>query len=529
MIVVSMWKQNYIFIRKIFSFFVISAILLSCSGKKSKVPRDQILAQVGDRYITADEFRTSFEFSLAPLRQSADPKRTYLEYMIKELLMANQGYALGLHKKKYVTSRLEQRRYDDLLEAFYTKHVHGKVNLSDEEIEDALLKSTVTWSMLIWPTPTLEEAKKAYLEAVKTNLDDYIDRQIASRETPIMDKRMFYSGWVDFLDLPPYALEKIVNVEMGVPTEPFPYGNGYAIAQVLDIHRKGISTEELKHGSRREKIKRRLFNIKADSIVHAVMDSMLTPLDIRVRGLVVEDLSMPLYQWFQHGLPDKRSLFDLLDQPSDSSRPYLQSINSMLDETLVASRFKNYKVKDFLSYADYFRKNLHESQSAEDFHRRLITEIGRMVKNDIFINQAVKEGFEDSLRISEDLRQWEQKWTYELYRNKLVLDVKVSEEEVKQFFQTRWRELGIADVDTTRFYKYKNDVFNAVLHEKQQARIDQDVQELRRKYDVWINEDLLRSISVVDSLPGQQTTYFLRKNFNFKAYSPTVDIKWLGF
>jgi len=396
-----MWKQNYIFIRKIFSFFVISAILLSCSGKKSKVPRDQILAQVGDRYITADEFRTSFEFSLAPLRQSADPKRTYLEYMIKELLMANQGYALGLHKKKYVTSRLEQRRYDDLLEAFYTKHVHGKVNLSDEEIEDALLKSTVTWSMLIWPTPTLEEAKKAYLEAVKTNLDDYIDRQIASRETPIMDKRMFYSGWVDFLDLPPYALEKIVNVEMGVPTEPFPYGNGYAIAQVLDIHRKGISTEELKQ----------------------------------------------------------------LDQPSDSSRPYLQSINSMLDETLVASRFKNYKVKDFLSYADYFRKNLHESQSAEDFHRRLITEIGRMVKNDIFINQAVKEGFEDSLRISEDLRQWEQKWTYELYRNKLVLDVKVSEEEVKQFFQTRWRELGIADVE----------------------------------------------------------------NFNFKAYSPTVDIKWLGF
>jgi hypothetical protein len=511
-----------------FMFFVIGALFLSC-GDKSKAPKEQILAKVGDRYITADEFRTSFEFSLAPLRMSVDPKRAYLDYMIDELLMANEGYKLGLHNTRYVTSRLEQRRYDNLLEAFYMENVQGRVELSDEEIEDALMKSTVTWKMLVWPASSFEQAKKAQLEAAKTDLDDYIDKQIAAQEIPLTDKRIFYTDWLDFLDMPPDVLESIANVDIGKPTEPFRYGNGYAIAQVLDIHRQGISSDELKHGGKRKKIEERLFNIKSDAIVHALMDSIMTPLDVRARGLVIEDLTQPMFEWFKAGLPDGTSLFDVLEQPPDSARHYLQTINGMLDETLISSRFKNYSVKDFIAYSDYYRKALNESASFEDFQGRVITEIGRMIKNDAFIDIAAKEGFADSINVTEDLRKWEQKWTYDIYRNKLVMNISVSPEEASEYFQSRWRELGIANVDTTRFYKYKNVVYNAVLHEKQAAQIDSNLNELRKHFQIWINEELLTTIDVVDSLPGLQTTYFMRKNFNFKAYSPTVDMKWLSF
>jgi hypothetical protein len=109
------------------------------------------------------------------------------------------------------------------------------------------------------------------------------------------------------------------------------------------------------------------------------------------------------------------------------------------------------------------------------------------------------------------------------------MNISVSPEEASEYFQSRWRELGIANVDTTRFYKYKNVVYNAVLHEKQAAQIDSNLNELRKHFQIWINEELLTTIDVVDSLPGLQTTYFMRKNFNFKAYSPTVDMKWLSF
>jgi hypothetical protein len=328
--------------------------------------------------------------------------------------------------------------------------------------------------------------------------------------------------------MPPEVLEKIVDVEMGKPSEPFPYGDGYAVAQVLDIHREGITEQELQSGARRKKIEERLYNIQSDSIVHVVMDSILSPLDVRVRGPVVEDLAPFLYEWVQKGLPDRRSLFDELEAAPDSTGSYKQQIDRLLDKVLVSYAGGVKKVRDFIDYMDYYRSVFNQSTSYTDFENRMITEIGRMMKNDVFIDIAEQEGLADSADFREDLRLWRNKWTYDIYRNRSVLELQVSEEEMRDFFRLNWRELGIADVDTTRFYKYRNAVHNAVLHRKQLAQLDKDIQRLRENYEIWVNEDLLDNIELVDDSITNRTSYFIRKNFNFEAVSPTVDMKWVS-
>ena len=514
--------------RKILGATIVIGLFLSCAEKSDyHVPEDQILAKVGDRYITADEFKYSFEFSPAPLRGGVKPRKTYLDYMIKELLMANEGYRLGLHKTTYVQSRMKQRQYDNLLESFYLKHVHDNVNLEEDDIREAVQKSTVKWRMIIWPTPSLEEAQNAYAKASQSSLSDYVDQQLAQQEIKRVEREQFETDWLDYLEFRPEVLEKIVDVEMGKPTEPFPYGDGFAIAQVLDIHREGNTEDELKLGPRRQKIKERLHNIESDRIVHELMDSLITPLDVRVRGPVVEDLISPLYEWVQRGLPDHRSLFQELEATPDSARLYLEKISQMLDEDLVSYSQGIKRVRDFLHYVDYHRSVFHQSVSVEDFQNRVITEIGRMMKNDLFVDIAKEEGFLDSLAIKQDLRLWEQKWTFDIYRNQSLLDIKVTEKEMRAYFKNRWRELGIADVDTMRFYKYRDAVHNAILYEKQIAQLESDLERLRSRYDVWINEDLLRSIELVDDRLINRTSYFVRKNFNFQAVSPIVDMKWV--
>jgi hypothetical protein len=449
--------------------------------------------------------------------------------MLNELLLANEGYRLGLHKSKYVQSRMQQRRYDNLLEAFYRDHVHGKVQLSEEQIQEATKKSTVKWRMLIWPTPSLQEAQEAYIAASLSTLEEYVEDQIAAQEYQRTTKLNYETDWLDFLDMPPVILEKVIDLEMGKPSEPFPYGDGYAVAQVLDIHRESITEQELQYGARRQKIKERLHNIETDRIVHALMDSILTPLDIRVHGPVVEELSEPLYAWFQDGLPNKKSLFDVLETASDSSQLYLEKINGLLNKKLLSFNGGHKTVEKFLEYVDYYRSVFSESQSLYDFQDRMITEIGRMIKNEKFIEIAEHEGYPDSANIKEDLRKWEQKWTYEITRNRAVRNVSVTQDEMQDFFRTRWRELGIADVDTSRFYKYNDAVFNALLHEKQSALLEKKLSELQKRYPVWINEDVLMSVELVDAKLADRTSYFIRKNFNFQAVSPTVDMRWKNF
>ena len=97
---------------------IIGLFFASCSND-TEIPEDQIVAKVGDRIITKDEFTSSFEFSFAPFRTGENPRKKYLDYMIKELMIANEGYAQGFNKSNYVTDRVNIRKNNNLLESFY--------------------------------------------------------------------------------------------------------------------------------------------------------------------------------------------------------------------------------------------------------------------------------------------------------------------------------------------------------------------------------------------------------------------------
>jgi len=510
-------------------FVFAGCMVFSCAREKKTKPLSElVLAKVGDRVITAEEFKYSYEFSFAPLRQGADPRRTYLDYMVKELLLANEGYRLGLHKSRYVASRVANRRRNDLLEAFYRKHVHGRVKIPEDALQEAIQKGTVKWRMLIWPTPSFDDAQKALIQARKTDLKDFISKQEAHRETPQKGKRQYETDWIDYLDLQPEAFERIKDLEIGKVSDPIPYGRGYALVQITDINRQGIKEEELHAGAKRKQMAGRLHDIEADRIVHALMDSLITPLDVRVKGGVVEALAPALYAWIQKGLPET-SLVEAVQNAADTSRSYLKQLQALKDQTLLTYRGGSKAVLDYLAYMNYYRRPLKQSRSYEEFKERLITEIGAMFKNERFMHIAEQEGYADSAHIVEDLQRWERKWTYDVYRALSVRDLTDSEAEMQDFFHNRWRELPIADVDTTRFYKYEHEAHNLLMHEKHLQRLKERLQELEKRYPVFIDEALLRTLDLSDSVRSNLTSLFVRKNFTGEALVPTVDLKWLRF
>lgn len=506
--------------------FMIGFFLFSCSDKISD---DEIVAKVGDRIITGEDFRISFELSFAPFRLGENPRETYLDYMIKELLIANEGFTLGFNENRYVTKRVNNRLNNNLLQSFYTKYVHSRVHVPDEAIEEATKKATVKFRMIIWPLSTIDKADAAYKEASKTDLEDYVEKQISKMEMPNVTNKTFETDWLDFLDLRPELLAEIQDLEMGKSSKPIPYKDGFALFQVISINRDPIKLDELKFGQRRKRIKARLFNIEADKIVHKVMDSLLTPIDVRAKSKIVDLMVLPLFNWVRAGIPDTAPIVENLQSASDTSKTYILELKKLLPEILYTTKNGSYSVEDYFDYMNYNRKIINLSTTPVDLKNRLLTEIGNMIKNNAFINIAEDEGYKDSVKVVHDMKLWEQKWTYEVFREEIVKDITVSDEEMEIYFKDRWRELPISKIDTTRFYKYKNDVYNTLLFEKHNLVLDRELAKLRKKYTVWINEELLNKLELDDSRKSLETSLFVVKNFSGEKYMPDADMGWLHY
>lgn len=511
-------------------FFLIGLFLLSCSSERDKqLEDDQIVARVGDKVITAHDFVTKFEFSFAPFRQGPNPRRTYLNYLINELIIAEKGFDEGFDDSRYVQSRVTNRRNNNLLQAFYGKYVHGKVNVPDSEIEETTKRATIKFRMMIWPVPTLEDGNKAYSEASNSTLEEYVEQQLSKYEVRNVTKQYFETDWLDFLELRPELLNEIQDLELGETSKPIPHGDGYALFQVLSIQREPIKTDELKYGARRKRIEARLFNIQSDKIVHNLMDSLLTPLEVRASSKNIDRFATPLYNWMRRGLPEYGSLLENLNDVTSDSASYLIELKNMLDVPLIQHRDGVITVEDYFGYFNYHRRVMNRSQSLDDVRNQLMTELGNMIKNGTFIAIAEEEGFQDSANIVHDLSLWKEKWTYDAYRYHLTNNISVSQDEMEEFFKTRWRELHISNVDTTRFYKYENDVHNFLLHEKQTKLLQEEISKLKGQYEVWINEELLSSLKLNDDPKSLETSLFVTKNFSGERVMPDADYKWLHF
>ena len=520
--------------KNVIYFFILGAILfLKISCRKQThfgLSKDNIIAIVGDYNINVNEFKTSFELGFSQLKMGNNPRRAYLNHMINETLLSLEGTRLGYNLNPYVQKRVTQRNYSNLLEAFYMANVHGKVRISEEDIQNAIQKSSVKWRMLIWPTPSLVSGEKSYNAARQSTLVEYVSVQLAKSEFKIESIKDFETDWLDYLDIHPMYLKTISDLEIGKVSKPVPYGDGYALFQILDIHREGVLADELKFGPRRKRIKARLHNIQADSISSALMDSALTPFDVRVKGDVLEDFTDALFQWYNDGLPNKGTIISHVENISGTSKPYLIQINKLLNKTLVSSNQWKKNVRDYLKYMNYYRRILKENiQSIETFRIALITEIGRMVKNDTYTNIAKRDNLGNSDKILNDIKLWTNKWTYDSYRHTIVKELDVTHEEMLTYFKTSWRKLDLADVDTTRFYKYEKDVYNALLFEKHQETLVKKLSDLKNRYPVWINNDLLDTLKLADSYKDIQTSLFVRKSFTGEVAVPTADMQWISF
>ena len=97
------------------SIFFLIQFLISCTCSRNESESDSdIVAYVGNQEISARDFQLNYEFGFAHLKTTNDRKYSYLQFMINELLLSQEGYHLGLDESERVKSQ-EAKLKEDLM------------------------------------------------------------------------------------------------------------------------------------------------------------------------------------------------------------------------------------------------------------------------------------------------------------------------------------------------------------------------------------------------------------------------------
>lgn len=486
---------------------IVITIINGCGDEEIKL-RSTVVAQVGDRNISAPEFLLNYEFGFAHLKKLPDKKRSYLEYMINEKLLSLKGYRLGLHKTERLQN-LEERLLEELLvEEIFKKEVDDKIKITPEEIKKAIAKSNVKWKLRYWVEPTLEAS-------------DYLYRSIQELGSGKIGQKSLETDYLTWIDFPAELLNKIEDLEVGKISEPVEYDNLFYLLQVTDIRMEGLSDYDYQYAYKRyEQI---LFSRKIKEETAKYVSRFMTPKNVVTNGEEFRILADALAEWKQQ-VENSRAFSEFLDKAEDLG-PASLLLKSHLENRLISFDEGSWSLKEFISHL--VPASIKTVPSNEhQFRNELNQQIAMSIRNHLLAKEAMKRGLDRSSEVQKQLQAWRDKWVYEETRKFYTKNVKIDETIALTYFEEHKFRYKTANGTEPMYKEFANQAKQYAYLEEAQKLLEQKIETLKKEFTVKINQDLLDSISVIDFEKSRWANVLLFKGSNGRLAIPSVDPAW---
>ena len=502
-------------------FLIFALILIECTRKT--ITDDPIVAQVGDEVITVSQFKMNYEFGLAHLKKGPNPKRAYLDFMVKEMVLSRQGYNLGLDKADAVQNAVNRLEEELLIEELFIDQVHSRIKVSDDEIREALNKSKVSWKFRYWVEPTFEGAAIVADAMRERGFADVVEDFLSQNSESPLTARNFESDYVSWLDVPEELLNAIKDLPRGEISAPLALNGVYFIIQLTDIRRQGILESE--YADKAESMKQILFYRKVmDEGVKFVADFM-TPKQVVTKGENFRILSDALDEWKKQ--ESDLSFLETIKSASKEDEE-LFALQKILSETL--AQFKTGKwsleeyVKNYLDAAELTANP--EDKSA--FRTQLNNMIGLSIRNYFLLKEARRRKLTKSENLQAQLVSWRDKWVYQETRYNYTKDLSVSSDQVRAYFEDHKQKYKIRKDKEPTFGEFKNQAKQDAYLDHARNILSTKIDSLVKYIPVRINESVLDTTSVQESIKSKWMSVQLFKRSSNRLLFPIVDPAW-GF
>ena len=477
-------------------------------------PTEPVVATVGDVEIGAEDFARSFELGFPHLKGGDDPRQAYLDHMIAESLLAQEGYRLGLDTAAAVRAQLADLEDELLVEQVFEREVNSRVAVSDAEVQRALQEEAVKVRLRYVPAATLGEARAVRAAIEAEGFDAALARQLGARPDVTLRPEDFVTPFLGPAEVPAPVLDAIRDLPVGTPSAPIAAGDQYLVVEVVDMQRQPVGLD----AEARQRAREVLEQQRAKALAREYVTGRMEPLGVRIKAGVFRRLTAALGAWVPTLDTPPLALADALAQ---ASGPDADAVRALSGEVLATTRDGRLTVDDLL--ADYpSRRYPLATDDAEAFQGSLYDAIGLTLRDAAFTAQARAQGWDEAPEVTADLRRWRDKWVYQAMVDYIADTTAVSDADVAAYREQHaayYDGLGLAP-----------DALAAQAHAdakraKARAALPRVVAELRQRYPVRIHADVLAAaVPDADVTPGLPVMLF--KAHTGRPIYPVADPAW---
>ncbi len=515
--------MNKLKITIIVSLIVLSILfLIFIKYSRNESEHDaNIVAYVGKQDISARDFQLNYEFGFSLLKKTNDRKYSYLKYMINEVLLSQEGYRLGFDKSEKVKNQEKQLLRELLVEELFRIKVDKNIIITDNEIKDAIKKSTVKWKLRYWVELKLKNAFDVYDSMQVRGYTKVVQEILADNPEENRNLKDLETGYLTWMDVPPELLEKIKNLKIGEISRPIELQGVYLIVQITDINRSGISSYDYQNTYKR--FKEILFYREQKKKAARFVAKFMNPKNVIVKGNEFRILANALTEWKQKDSnPDK---FLESVGKAGKTEPALLKLKNNLGNIFVTFNNGNWNVKEFLN-----RFNLHSIKAKplnkQLFRKQLKHQIGITIRNYFFVKEAISNGLDKSEDVVNQLDAWRNKWVYEEARRFYTKNIKIDNNEAKKYFDDHVSRYVTQNKKQPKFSEVVSQVKRDVYIEQAKRLLEKKIEQLKKFTLVKINRAVLDTITVADSDKPSDVNVFLFKSSSNRLAFPIVDPAW---
>jgi hypothetical protein len=485
-----------------------------------------VVARVGRRAVTAQEFLFNYGFGPAFTRREQDSRHRYLNFMIYEKLLALEGYERRLDTTRVARQSLAEVEGDLATEELYKDDIRSKVRVPGQELlrgmKQAAIQLSVRW--LYAPTKGRADTLRMQLRG-GTSFDSLFSREAtdpAGREERSMETTLFKLHQKN-----PVLASVVDTMPVHAVSSPIAAPDGYYLVQVANVSTNPLATQS-DSANLASDVERALVEQRSDSLSDLYIKHLMEgrkpvivrkPFDILQTYLAEIVLGAQKFKdWQLAGRLTRRwGTSDFHD------------MKRLGAETLVELSDRKFTAGEYLDWyhARETIVNLN-STSPRAFFRSLEETVWRMVRDRLLVDRAKRRGLQKREAMKKQMEWWKDKVVYRLARQELADSIRWNDSTLLAFYWRYWRAPRGRAGNTLPFEKAKDQVLAEYYSDELTQRLLHRLMALKNRYGVILHERELNALPIEDEFdPKAIDIYTVKKGGTFPRQAfPSIDPEW---